>query len=194
MRGQSATTPGVGGRIKVSVLSDRCVCMCYPPLHMCIPLSSTPEPTELQLHTYVPLSSTQLTGDRAVPLSSTPEPTEHSYILISHYPPPSSQETCSTLILHTEHTVFIQVISLHVRSNLLEGPGVIVPEGGCAHLRQGDKTKELPYMVMLNRNLPDDIQVLGWADVPEDFSARFSCKNRTYKYFFPRANMDLDVS
>ena len=71
---------------------------------------------------------------------------------------------------------------------------MIVPEGSHAHLRHGDKTKELPYMVMLNKNLPDDIQVLGWADVPQDFSARFSCKSRTYKYFFPQANMNLDVS
>ena len=86
-----------------------------------------------------------------------------------------------------------QVVSVQVRSNLLEGPGVIVPEDSRAHTRQGDTSTELPYTVMLNRNLPADIQVLGWTDVPQDFSARFSCKHRKYKYFFPRGNMDLEV-
>ena len=81
-----------------------------------------------------------------------------------------------------------------MRSNLLEGPGVIVPEGSKAHTRQGETTKELPYMIMLNRNLPPDIRVLDWAAVDPDFNARFSCISRTYKYFFPRGNMNLDVS
>lgn len=86
-----------------------------------------------------------------------------------------------------------QVISLQVRSNLLEGPGVIVPEGSTAHTRKGDTSQELPYAIMLNRNLPDTIRVLGWCDVPPSFHARFSCRSRTYKYFFPRGELDLDV-
>lgn len=86
-----------------------------------------------------------------------------------------------------------QVVSLQVRSNLLEGPGVIGSEDSRVHTRKGDTSTELPYTIMLNRNLPEDIQVLGWTDVPPDFSARFSCKQRVYKYFFPRGKMDLDV-
>ena len=44
---------------------------------------------------------------------------------------------------------------------------------------------ELPYAQTLNRLLPSDIRVLAWCpDPPKDFSARFSCKERRYKYFF----------
>jgi len=44
---------------------------------------------------------------------------------------------------------------------------------------------ELPYCHMLNRILPPDIRVLAWCPSPPiDFSARFSCRERRYKYFF----------
>ncbi|OCL05372.1 pseudouridine synthase [Glonium stellatum] len=44
---------------------------------------------------------------------------------------------------------------------------------------------ELPYIQLLNRVLPPDIRVLAWCpNPPSDFSARFSCKERRYKYFF----------
>lgn len=54
--------------------------------------------------------------------------------------------------------------------------------------------EELPYMVMLNSTLPEDIRVLAWAPVGRDFSARFNCLHRTYKYFFPKGSMNIDVS
>ncbi|XP_029462692.1 tRNA pseudouridine(38/39) synthase isoform X2 [Rhinatrema bivittatum] len=44
---------------------------------------------------------------------------------------------------------------------------------------------------MLNRVLPPDIRVLAWAPVEVNFSARFSCLRRTYRYFFPQAELDL---
>ena len=44
---------------------------------------------------------------------------------------------------------------------------------------------EIPYPQVLNRLLPPDIRVLAWCpSPPEGFSARFSCKERRYKYFF----------
>ena len=44
---------------------------------------------------------------------------------------------------------------------------------------------EIPYCQVLNRLLPPDIRVLAWCpNPPLDFSARFSCKERRYKYFF----------
>ncbi len=44
---------------------------------------------------------------------------------------------------------------------------------------------EIPYPVILNRLLPPDIRILAWCPAPPpDFSARFSCKERQYKYFF----------
>lgn len=44
---------------------------------------------------------------------------------------------------------------------------------------------ELPYIQHINRVLPPDIRVLAWCPhPPEDFSARFNCKERRYRYFF----------
>ena len=44
---------------------------------------------------------------------------------------------------------------------------------------------EIPYAQVLNRLLPPDIRVLAWCPSPPDnFSARFACKERRYRYFF----------
>lgn len=44
---------------------------------------------------------------------------------------------------------------------------------------------ELPYLQILNNVLPYDIRVLAWCPhPPPDFSARFSCRERRYRYFF----------
>ena len=44
---------------------------------------------------------------------------------------------------------------------------------------------EVPYPQVLNRLLPPDIRVLAWCPSPPlGFSARFTCKERRYKYFF----------
>lgn len=44
---------------------------------------------------------------------------------------------------------------------------------------------EIPYAQVLNRLLPPDIRILAWCpSPPKGFSARFSCKERRYKYFF----------
>ena len=44
---------------------------------------------------------------------------------------------------------------------------------------------EIPYCQVLNRLLPPDIRILAWCPAPpRDFSARFSCKERRYTYFF----------
>ena len=44
---------------------------------------------------------------------------------------------------------------------------------------------EIPYVQVLNRLLPPDIRILAWcASLPPDFSARFSCQERQYRYFF----------
>ena len=75
---------------------------------------------------------------------------------------------------------FSQVISLDIRSNL----------------KQEDQNKledELPYCKILNRLLPSNIRCIAWCPVPDDFSARFDCKFRKYKYFFPRGNLNIDA-
>ena len=44
---------------------------------------------------------------------------------------------------------------------------------------------EIRYPQVLNRLLPLDIRVLAWCPAPPlNFSARFSCKERRYRYFF----------
>ena len=54
------------------------------------------------------------------------------------------------------------------------------PKSGWDHIED-----ELPYIQVLNRVLPPDIRVLAWCpSPPPDFSARFSCKERRYRYLF----------
>ncbi|KAK1064493.1 pseudouridine synthase deg1 [Friedmanniomyces endolithicus] len=44
---------------------------------------------------------------------------------------------------------------------------------------------EIPYIQVLNRVLPPDIRILAWCPhPPPEFSARFNCKERRYRYFF----------
>lgn len=44
---------------------------------------------------------------------------------------------------------------------------------------------ELPYVQILNSILPPDIRILAWCpNPPQDFDARFSCRERRYKYLF----------
>ncbi|PHH84945.1 hypothetical protein CDD83_1139 [Cordyceps sp. RAO-2017] len=48
-----------------------------------------------------------------------------------------------------------------------------------------DVADELCYPKLLNRILPGDIRILAWCpSPPADFSARFSCRERQYRYFF----------
>ncbi|KAL1638412.1 pseudouridine synthase deg1 [Neofusicoccum ribis] len=48
-----------------------------------------------------------------------------------------------------------------------------------------DVKDELSYCRVLNNVLPPDIRMLAWCPNPGlDFSARFNCKERRYKYFF----------
>ncbi|EFN66370.1 tRNA pseudouridine synthase 3 [Camponotus floridanus] len=75
---------------------------------------------------------------------------------------------------------FSQVISLDIRSRL-------EPEN------QHNLSEELPYCKILNRLLPTNIRCIAWCPVSPNFSARFDCKYRTYKYFFPKSNLDIDA-
>jgi len=48
-----------------------------------------------------------------------------------------------------------------------------------------DIHSEHPYPRLLNRVLPPSIRILAWCpSPPPDFSARFSCRARHYRYFF----------
>ncbi|KAL2214230.1 pseudouridine synthase [Sarocladium strictum] len=53
-------------------------------------------------------------------------------------------------------------------------------DSGWDHIRD-----ELQYARILNRLLPPDIRILAWCpEPPPEFSARFSCRERQYRYFF----------
>ncbi|KAL9547549.1 hypothetical protein MBANPS3_006124, partial [Mucor bainieri] len=72
-----------------------------------------------------------------------------------------------------------QVIALNVRSS---------------HSKHtSSSAASLPYIEILNRLLPDDIRILAWAPVDPSFNARFDCKSRTYKYFFQKETLDLEL-
>lgn len=85
----------------------------------------------------------------------------------------------------------LQVISIDLRSNQFGGLGVTVPPG--AEDKGKVASDELPYIKMLNRVLPQDIRILQWTPVDTGFSARFDCKSRTYRYYFPRGDLDVDL-
>lgn len=61
---------------------------------------------------------------------------------------------------------------------------------------------ELPYASLLNKVLPPDIRILAWCPFPPlDFSARFSCRERRYRYFFTQPafspiphNLESDIT
>lgn len=84
------------------------------------------------------------------------------------------------------------VIALNVRSKLTSGRGmvskpkeenVVANEAmESAEMKQDDLSGELDYVGILNKVLPPDIRVLSWCPVDLDFSARFKCLRRRYKY------------
>jgi tRNA pseudouridine38/39 synthase len=98
-------------------------------------------------------------------------------------------------------SAFGQVIALKVRSNrpLPQSPTEEVAdtiEGGAKDNNISPKPSydehtfdeihdELPYIQILNRLLPPTIRFLAWCPNPgPDFSARFNCRERRYRYFF----------
>jgi tRNA pseudouridine38/39 synthase len=77
-------------------------------------------------------------------------------------------------------SAFGQVIAIRVRSNApppAEGEAAGKPEWD-------PRRDEIDYCRVLNRMLPADIRILAWAPAEEGFSARFSCRERQYRYFF----------
>ncbi|OAX38431.1 tRNA pseudouridine synthase [Rhizopogon vinicolor AM-OR11-026] len=58
---------------------------------------------------------------------------------------------------------------------------------------QSSLKRELRYVSILNRLLPPTIRVLAWSPISPDFSARFNCKHRHYKYFFTSHGLDLSL-
>ncbi|KAJ7623529.1 pseudouridine synthase [Roridomyces roridus] len=57
-------------------------------------------------------------------------------------------------------------------------------------VRTSRKT-EHSYTLLLNRILPLTIRVLAWSPVTPEFSSRFACTSRHYKYFFAPDGLDI---
>ena len=55
------------------------------------------------------------------------------------------------------------------------------------------KLKDDDYTHRINRVLPADIKILGHAEVPVSFDARFSCIFREYNYFFFAETLDVHL-
>ncbi|XP_052189501.1 uncharacterized protein LOC127799479 [Diospyros lotus] len=84
-----------------------------------------------------------------------------------------------------------QVISLFLRSTRMETEQ---SNGTSGKFQEKEPYEgEIDYVRILNRVLPKDIRVMGWCPAPVDFSARFSCLNREYKYFFWRGNLNIET-
>ncbi|KAL4931121.1 pseudouridine synthase DEG1 [Aspergillus undulatus] len=97
-------------------------------------------------------------------------------------------------------SAFGQVIGIKVRSARPKRKEPVEVVGGAdgagETTEEGSKSKEadddwddirdeLPYVNLLNKVLPEDIRVLAWCPhLPEGWDARFSCRERHYKYFF----------
>lgn len=100
------------------------------------------------------------------------------------------------LILDFDFNCFIppQVITIDLRSTqFCGGLGISVPEHVDVSIKNKATGSEVPYVKMLNRVLPQDIRILDWSPAAEGFSARFDCKSRTYRYYFPRGSLDVTL-
>lgn len=93
----------------------------------------------------------------------------------------------TTHIIHTsDHG---KVISVQVRSSL---PSVSSSALKSDSIAGDDSTcKEMDYLTMLNRKLPESIRVIACSPVTTDFNSRFSASSRTYRYFFVVGSLNI---
>ncbi|XP_055838284.1 tRNA pseudouridine(38/39) synthase [Episyrphus balteatus] len=81
-----------------------------------------------------------------------------------------------------EVSAFCQVISIDLRSKFPEDQ----------HFTDETIKNEIDYCGLLNKVLPKNIQCIAWMPLRcKEYSARFDCKKRTYRYFFPIGDLKL---
>lgn len=78
-----------------------------------------------------------------------------------------------------------QVVALQVRSRQRRQPLPPPPSSPANDDGHGAREVEYDYVRMLNGVLPRSVYVYAWSPVADTFSARFSARSRTYKYFLP---------
>lgn len=60
-------------------------------------------------------------------------------------------------------------------------------------MTQAGIDSEINYCSLLNKVLPKHIRAISWRPlITQKYSARFDCTGRTYKYFFPRGDLNID--
>ncbi|KAI8035852.1 tRNA pseudouridine(38/39) synthase [Drosophila gunungcola] len=83
-----------------------------------------------------------------------------------------------------EVSAFCQVISIDLRS---KHP----PE---TQLNPDALLSEIDYCGLLNRVLPKNIQCVAWMPLRSPvYSARFDCISRSYRYYFPKGDLDISA-
>ncbi|KAL3671455.1 hypothetical protein V7S43_003377 [Phytophthora oleae] len=100
-------------------------------------------------------------------------------------------------------SAFGQVVALHMRSNL-PATAELLSASSIDDVRPGEKFQvrlasgeektltEVDYASHINRALPADIRVYSVASCRPEFSARFDCKARMYRYFFVKRDLDIE--
>ncbi|KAI9003363.1 pseudouridine synthase [Hyaloraphidium curvatum] len=90
-------------------------------------------------------------------------------------------------------SAFGQVVALRLRSRQLSGATADGAAAVAEDCSAGLAT-ELPYASILNNLLPPEIRILAWSPATDSFSARFDCRARRYRYYFPRLpHYDLEA-
>ncbi|XP_068145910.1 tRNA pseudouridine(38/39) synthase [Drosophila tropicalis] len=83
-----------------------------------------------------------------------------------------------------EVSAFCQVISIDLRSKY---PAE-------SQLDPTSLETEIDYCGLLNRVLPKNIQCVAWMPLRSPvYSARFDCIARSYRYYFPKGDLDIDA-
>ncbi|KAI6198597.1 PseudoU-synth-1 domain-containing protein [Aphelenchoides besseyi] len=77
---------------------------------------------------------------------------------------------------------FRQVATCVVRSTHATDVEVEWPSDSTEVVNRVDKKEELNYTKILNAVLPKSVRILAWAPVSREFSARFQCTQRAYRY------------
>jgi len=82
-------------------------------------------------------------------------------------------------------SAFCQVISIDIRTKY---------ETEAEQNDDENIKNEIDYCKILNRVLPTNIRCLAWMPRSEKlYSSRFDCIQRTYRYFFPRGQLNIAV-
>lgn len=96
--------------------------------------------------------------------------------------------SCRIVYRITSHLILLkflhQVISIDLRSKFPEDQ----------QMSDESIQNEIRYCDALNSVLPRDIRAVAWQPLyNREFSSRFDCRERVYRYFFPHSNLNIEA-